>query len=166
LAICRAIGDRAGEGITLNNLSRDLPARWGSRDGAALSERSRWPSTGPSATGPGEGTVLNNLSQIYRCAWGYETARRYCLEGITGHPPGHRRPGGDYVRTLFNMGHIYFQKNEHQQALAYWVAAYRIAKEIGYAEALMKLGKSGETTWMATVWNIGNRCRNKWKSGE
>ncbi|MDS4025730.1 MAG: tetratricopeptide repeat protein [Candidatus Contendobacter sp.] len=56
--------------------------------------------------------------------------------------------------TLFNIGHIYWQKNEHQQALAYFVAAYQIAKGIGYAEALMnlenlakQLGGSGLEDW-------------------
>ena len=46
---------------------------------------------------------------------------------------------GGLCVVLFNMGSTYFQKNEHQQAVAYWVAAYRIAKEIGLSEALMSL---------------------------
>lgn len=37
------------------------------------------------------------------------------------------------------MGHIYRRKNERQQALAYWIEAYQIAKEIDLAEALTNL---------------------------
>ncbi len=41
--------------------------------------------------------------------------------------------------TLFNIGNIHRINEEPQQALASWVAAYRIAREIGLAEALQNL---------------------------
>jgi tetratricopeptide (TPR) repeat protein len=42
-------------------------------------------------------------------------------------------------RGLFNMGDIHLNNREPQQALASWVEAYRIAREIGWAEALQNL---------------------------
>ena len=53
-----------------------------------------------------------------------------------------RRALGDRAglcSTLFNIGSIYWTKGDRQQAMATWVAAYRIAKEIGYAKALQNL---------------------------
>ena len=41
--------------------------------------------------------------------------------------------------TLFNIGHIHLQNEEIQEALDMWVQAYRIAKQIGWAEALNNL---------------------------
>ncbi|MDS4029710.1 MAG: hypothetical protein RKO66_06525, partial [Candidatus Contendobacter sp.] len=56
--------------------------------------------------------------------------------------------------TLFNIGHLHWRKDEHQQALACWATTYRIAKEIGLSEALMnleqlakRLGGSGLEDW-------------------
>ena len=41
--------------------------------------------------------------------------------------------------TLFNIGHIHWQNDQSDKALRLWVAAYRIAKQIGAAQALENL---------------------------
>ncbi|MEZ5575736.1 MAG: tetratricopeptide repeat protein [Candidatus Competibacteraceae bacterium] len=67
---------------------------------------------------------------MYDARGDYDTALRYLEESLAI-----RRAIGDRAGlcpTLFNMGHIYWQKDEHQQAIACWVEAYQIAKEMGY----------------------------------
>lgn len=56
--------------------------------------------------------------------------------------------------TLFNMGHIHWQNEEKKEAFAKWIAAYQIAKKIGFAQALdaldslaKKLGGDGLAFW-------------------
>ena len=41
--------------------------------------------------------------------------------------------------TKNNIGHIYWQNKQQTEALLSWVEAYRIAKKIGYAQALQAL---------------------------
>jgi len=60
------------------------------------------------------------------------------------------------------MSHLYWRNDEPQQAIAYWVAAYRIAKEIGLSDALMhleklakQLGGSGLEYWEQLSQRIG-----------
>ena len=53
-----------------------------------------------------------------------------------------RREIGDrsgMCATLINMGHIHYQDNDQKNAMMHWVTSYRIAKEIGYAQALSAL---------------------------
>lgn len=85
----------------------------------------------------GEGTALNNLSQIYQAQGDYATALDYLQQALAIQRALGDRAG--LCATLFNIGHIYLTNKESQQALVSWVAAYRIAKEIGLAEALRNL---------------------------
>ena len=41
--------------------------------------------------------------------------------------------------TLFNMGHIYRQRNEQNEALSAWVTVYGLAKPMGLAQAFEAL---------------------------
>ncbi|MER2601704.1 MAG: CHAT domain-containing protein, partial [Candidatus Competibacter phosphatis] len=136
LAIRRAIGDQAGEGATLNNLSQIYHARGDYNTALRYLQESL---TLCQAIGDqaGEGTTLNNLSQIYQARGDYETALRYLQESLAI-----RRAIGDRAglcMALFNIGHSYWEKKDHQQAFTCWKEASRIAKEIGYAEVLAAL---------------------------
>ncbi|MCB1824838.1 MAG: tetratricopeptide repeat protein [Candidatus Competibacteraceae bacterium] len=151
LKLARAIGDRAEEGMTLNNLSQIYRARGDYETALRYLEESLaiQRAIGDRA---GEGATLNNLSQIYQARGDYETAQRYLEESLAISRAIGDRAG--LCATLFNMGHVYLQKDEHQQALACWVATYRIAKEVGYAEVLAalenlakQLGGSGLEDW-------------------
>jgi hypothetical protein len=46
--------------------------------------------------------------------------------------------------TLFNIGHIHFQKEEVSQAVQAWVMVYRLAKSMNLAQALDALKKLAE----------------------
>ncbi|MGB2747794.1 MAG: tetratricopeptide repeat protein, partial [Thiofilum sp.] len=85
----------------------------------------------------GEGATLNNISQIFRARGDYDTALRYLQQSLAI-----RQEIGDkygLCATLINMGHIQAQNQEIQQAVATWVAAYAVSKEIGHAQALAAL---------------------------
>jgi len=151
LAIRRAIGDRAGEGATLNNLSQIYHARGDYETALRYLQESLtlYQAIGDWA---GEGATLNNLSQIYKARGDDDTALRYLEDSLAIQRAIGDRAG--LCATLFNMGHIHWQKNERQQAFAYWAATYRIAKEIGYTEVLAalenlakRLGGSGLEDW-------------------
>ena len=85
----------------------------------------------------GEETTLNNIGLVYLAQGDYATALDYLQQSLAI-----RRAIGDRAglcRGLFNMGHIHRTNEEPQQALVSWVTAYRIAREIGLAEALQNL---------------------------
>ncbi|MCP4427641.1 MAG: CHAT domain-containing protein, partial [Chloroflexi bacterium] len=73
LQISQEIGDKAGEGTTLNNISQIYDARGDYETALAYLERSLQirQEIGDKA---GEGTTLNNISQIYDARGDYETA--------------------------------------------------------------------------------------------
>jgi tetratricopeptide (TPR) repeat protein len=136
LAIQQAIGDRSGEGTTLNNISQIYDAR-GDYDAAlrylerALAIRQ--------AIGDrrGEGVTLNNISQIYKARGDYEAALRYLERSLAI-----RQAIGDaagWCATLFNIGHIRLQNGQPQEAVAAWLAVYRQAQKMNLAQALQAL---------------------------
>jgi tetratricopeptide (TPR) repeat protein len=85
----------------------------------------------------GEGTTLNNIAAIYQDQGDYGTALRYLQESLAIMRAIGNRAG--LCTTLFNIGHIHLAKQEREQAIASFVAAYRIAKQIGYAQVLSTL---------------------------
>jgi len=151
LAIQRAIGDRAGEGATLNNLSQIYKAR-GDYDTARRYLEESLAIRRAIGDRAGEGATLNNLSALCHARGDYDTARRYLEESLAI-----RRAIGDRAgscATLFNIGHIFLENNDENQAIACWLGVYRIAKEIGNAQALAalenlakSLGGSGLEDW-------------------
>ena len=85
----------------------------------------------------GEGVTLNNISQIYQAKGDYDTALRYLTDSLKimqdiGDSAG-------LCTTLFNMGHIHLQNDQQEQAIATWLQAYSIAKQIGLAQDLAAL---------------------------
>lgn len=87
--------------------------------------------------------MLNNLSQIYDARGDYDTALDYLKRSLAI-----RQEIGDTAgpcATLFNMGHIHWQNNEPQQAVATWVQAYRLASAMGLRQVLGALeGLAGQ----------------------
>jgi tetratricopeptide (TPR) repeat protein len=138
LKLAKALGDRAGEGATLNNLSQIYRAR-GDLDTAERYLEESLAIQRVIGDRAGEGTTLNNLSLIYQARGDLDTAQCHLKKSLDIHRAIGNRVG--LCLTLLNMGHIYWQKNQHQQALACWIEAYQIAEEIGLAEALTNLEK-------------------------
>ena len=138
LAIQQAIGDKTGEGATLNNLGQIYQAQ-GDYDNALHYLTQTLAIDQAVGNKASEGTTLNNLSQIYQAQGDYNTALRYLTKALAI-----QQTIGDRVGecpTLFNIGLIHLQNGEIEQALAKWLQVYRIAKQIGLAEALQNLDK-------------------------
>lgn len=85
----------------------------------------------------GEGATLNNISQIFKARGDYATALTYLEQSLAIQQEIGDKPG--LCVTLFNIGHIHWQNEQPDKAKRLWVAAYRIAKQIGAAQALEAL---------------------------
>ncbi|GAB6043017.1 CHAT domain-containing protein [Endothiovibrio diazotrophicus] len=151
LAIQREIGDRSGEGTTLNNLSQIHDAR-GDYDTALQFLNQSLAIRREIGDRSGEGTTLNNLSQIHHERGDYDTALQFLNQSLAI-----QREIGDSAglcATLFNIGHIHWQNGEQQEALGAWIDAYGIATQIGHAQVLAaleglakQLGGDGLSLW-------------------
>jgi tetratricopeptide (TPR) repeat protein len=133
LKIQQEIGDRNGEGTTLNNISQIYDARGDYTTALQYLEKSLKIHQ-EIGDRNGEGATLNNISQIYNARGDYTTALHYLEKSLKI-----RQEIGDksgMCATLFNMGHIYVVKDEVQEALGAWVKAYQIAKPMGLAQVL------------------------------
>ena len=136
LAIRQQIGDKAGEGTTLNNMATTAHAQGDYATALTYLNRSLaiQQQIGDKA---GEGATLNNLSQIFMAQGDYATALTYLNQSLDI-----RRQIGDKAglcATLFNMGHIHAQNNQMQEAFNAWVTVYVLAKQMNLAQALKAL---------------------------
>ena len=152
LSIQQQLGNKSGEGTTLNNISYIYSVR-GDHDTALDYLKQALSIQQQLGDKSGEGTTLNNLSQIFKARGDYDTALDYLKQALSI-----QQQLGDLAGlcvTLFNLGHIYsFQKNMIQEGVSAWVTAYSIAKQIGYAEILttleelaQQLGGNGLAFW-------------------
>lgn len=67
----------------------------------------------------------------------YETALTYLKQSLAIQQQIGDKAG--LCATLFNMGHLYAQNNQIQEAVSAWVTVYRIAKPMNLAQALQAL---------------------------
>lgn len=138
LDIQRGIGDKPGESTTLSNMAAIVHARGDSEAALGYLQQSL---NIDRAIGNklGEGVTLNNLSQIYTALGNLDIALNYLQQSLII-----QEEIGDVFglcATRFNMGHIHWQNNQRQQALQYWLAAFRTAKKIRLNRALQALEK-------------------------
>ena len=141
IAIQEEIGDKAGEGTTLNNISTIYQSQGDYTTALEylIKSLSIQEEIGDKA---GEGATLNNISQIYQSQGDYTTALEYLIKSLAI-----REEIGDKAgicATLFNIGHIKWSANEQEKALKEWVKAYHISRSIGYAQVLDALDSLGE----------------------
>ncbi|MCV6636110.1 CHAT domain-containing protein [Candidatus Albibeggiatoa sp. nov. NOAA] len=151
LSIRQEIGDRSGEGTTLNNISQIYSAK-GDYETALGYLKQSLSIRQEIGDRSGEGTTLNNMSTIAYAKGDYETALGYLKQSLAI-----SNEIGDVInicRTTFNIGHIHLQNEEQQEAVECWVKAYLIANKIGWAELLealdnlaKQLGGTGLETW-------------------
>jgi len=127
-AIQQEIGDRKGEGTTLNNISQIYKAR-GNYDTALRYLEQSLGIRQEIGGRRGEGATLNNIGQIYKARGDYDTALRY-LEQSLGivQEIGDRRVEG---ATLNNIGLIYKARGDYDTALRYYEQSLGIMQEIG-----------------------------------
>ena len=136
LGIDRAIGDRAGEGATLNNMATAAHAQ-GDYPTALEFLRQSLDIRRAIGDRAGEGTTLNNMATAALAQGDTPTALEFLRQSLDI-----RRAIGDAAglcATLFNMGHIHAQNDEVNEAFGAWVVAYQIAARIGYAQVLRAL---------------------------
>ena len=128
LAIRQEIGDKAGEGTTLNNISQIFKAS-GDYGMALYYLRQSLLISQEVDDKTGEGTTLNNISQIFKASGDYETALTYlehCLSIF--------REIGDSARegsALNNISQIYFVREDYETALEYLEQALSVSQKIG-----------------------------------
>jgi len=143
LAIQQEIGDKSGEGTTLNNISGIYRARGDYETALSYLQQSLviQQEIGDKS---GEGTTLNNISGIYRARGDYETALSYLQQSLAiVQEIGDKSGEGT---TLNNMSAIAYAKGDYETALSYLQQSLAIQQEIG--------DKSGEGTTLNNISQI------------
>ena len=128
LALRREIGDKQGEGTTLNNLSQIYDAR-GDYDTALDYLKQSLAISREIGDKQGEGTTLNNLSQIHKARGDYATALDYLKQSLAiQREIGDKKGEG---ATLNNLSTIAHARGDYDTALDYLKQSLAIRREIG-----------------------------------
>ncbi len=116
LAIRREIGDRAGEGTTLNNISQIYKA-WGRYEEALKTLEESLAIRREIGDRAGEGTTLNNIASLYH-AWGrYEEALKTLEESLAiSREIGDR--AGEAI-TCWNLAMEFHRRGDLEKAVDY-----------------------------------------------
>ena len=93
LKISQEIGDRQGEGVTLNNISQISSSQKELTTKRWLTWKRRLKFRQEIGDRQGEGVTLNNISQIHKVKGAYDEALAY-LEASLKIQSGNRRPSG------------------------------------------------------------------------
>ncbi len=127
LAIAQEIGDKAGEGTTLNNISGIYNAR-GDYDTALDYAKQSLAIKQEIGNKAGEGSTLNNISLIYSARGDYDTALDYLKQSLAiAQEIGDKAGEGT---TLNNISEIYRARGDYDTALDYLKQSLAIAQEI------------------------------------
>ena len=128
LRIAKAIGDKRGEGTTLNNISQIYDAQG---DYTTALEYLKQSLEIRQAIGNrlGEGTTLNNIGQIYQARGDYTTALEYLKQSLKIQQAIGDRSGEGV--TLNNISQIYDAQGDTTTALEYLKQSLEIRQAIG-----------------------------------
>lgn len=88
----------------------------------------------------GAAITLNNISQLYDAEGDYDTALNYLQQSLQIMREINDNAGE--CAALVNIGHIVW-KSDQSEAVAIWLAAYKIAKQINLYPALQVFNKLG-----------------------
>nr|VFK13695.1 MAG: ATP-, maltotriose- and DNA-dependent transcriptional regulator MalT [Candidatus Kentron sp. LFY] len=128
LEITRDIGDRKGEGTTLNNLSQIHDAR-GDLDEALAYLSQSLAIQRDIGDRQGESTTLGNIGSIYLARGDYDQALNYFQQGLEiTRDIGDRQGEGT---TLNNISQIHEARGELDEALGYLTESLAIQRDIG-----------------------------------
>jgi tetratricopeptide (TPR) repeat protein len=145
LALRQEIGDRAGEGITLNNIGNIYTA-WGDYDTALSYLEQSLAIARELGAQKEEGASLVSIGLIYDARGDYDTALKYLEQSLDIHQEvGNRLMEGT---TLSNMGAIYHARGDYDTALKYLEQSLTIFRETG--------SKSEEGTLLNNIGSIYN----------
>ena len=128
LALYQEVGDRAGEGITLNNIGTIYRSQGQYPQALDFFQQSlaiRREVDDPR----GEGAILNNIGAIYRSQGQYSQALDFYQQSLAiRRNVGDRRGEGI---TLNNIGAIYDSQGQYPQALNFYQQSLAIARDMG-----------------------------------
>uniref|UniRef100_Q3AQG5 TPR repeat n=1 Tax=Chlorobium chlorochromatii (strain CaD3) TaxID=340177 RepID=Q3AQG5_CHLCH len=141
LAIVEEIGDKSGEGTTLNNISQIYDAR-GDYDTALDYLKRSLAIVEEIGDKARVGAALNNISQIFKARGDYDTALDYLKRSLNIRQEIGDKSGEGV--TLNNISQIFKAWSDYDTALDYLKRSFAIRQEIG--------DKKGEGT---TLDNIG-----------
>ncbi|WP_421797698.1 tetratricopeptide repeat protein [Haliscomenobacter sp.] len=128
LTIDKKIGDRQGEGATLNNISQIYYAK-GDYDTALRYLEQSLAIRQQIGDRQGEGATLNNISQIYDAKGDYDTALRYLEQSLAIQQQiGDRQGEGATLNNLATTAHA---KGDYDTALRYLEQSLAIQQQIG-----------------------------------
>ena len=128
LSIQQSIGDRKGEGGTLNNLATTAHAK-GEYDKALEYLEKSLSIQQSIGDRNGEGTTLNNISQIYDAKGEYDKALEYLEKSLSIRQSiGDRKGEGGTLNNLATTAHA---KGEYDKALEYLEKSLSIQQSIG-----------------------------------
>ena len=143
LSIRQEIGDRSGEGTTLNNISQIYDAQGDYVKALSYLEQSL-SIRQEIGDRSGEGTTLNNISIIYHAQGDYVKALSYLEQSLSiSQEIGDRSGEGT---TLNNISSIYHAQGDYVKALSYLEQSLSIRQEIG--------DRSGEGTTLNNISSI------------
>jgi len=128
LQLCRNIGEKAGEGTTLNNISQIYKAQ-GDYETALPYLKEALVISKVIGERAGEGATLNNIAVLYHAQGDYETALPYLKEALAIFKAIGERTGEG--TTLNNISQIYKAQGDYETALSYLKEALAISKAIG-----------------------------------
>ncbi|MBP6472801.1 MAG: tetratricopeptide repeat protein, partial [Chloroflexi bacterium] len=143
LKIMQAIGDKAGEGTTLNNISQIFTAR-GDYDTALNYLQQSLKIMQAIGDKAGEGTTLNNISQIFTARGDYDTALNYLQQSLKIQQAIGNKAGEG--ATLSNMAATAQARGDYDTALDYFQQSLKIMQAIG--------DKAGEGTTLNNISQI------------
>ncbi len=132
----REIGDRAGEGATLNNMATAAQAR-GDYDTALDYLKQSLTITREIGNRVSEGATLNSISQIYHARGDYDTALYYLNKSFAIQREIFDLAG--MCATLLDLGHIQMQHEKRQEAMSAWLSVYGITKNTQLTKAMTHL---------------------------
>ncbi|MCX6217016.1 tetratricopeptide repeat protein [Spirosoma sp.] len=143
LAMRQQIGDRSGEGTTLNNISQIYYARGDYEKTFAYLEQSL-AMRQQIGDRSGEGTTLNNMATLSYARGDYEKTLAYLEQSLAIRQQiGDRRGEGT---TLNNISQIYDAQGDYEKALVYLEQSLAMRQQIG--------DRSGEGTTLNNISQI------------
>ncbi|MCP4700139.1 MAG: tetratricopeptide repeat protein, partial [Gammaproteobacteria bacterium] len=128
LAIQQEIGNKSGEGATLNNISQIFQAR-GDYDTALDYLKESITIQKDIGDKSGEGTTLNNICTIYHMRGDYDTALDYSKKSLAIQQEIGDKSGEG--KTLNNISLIFQARGDYDTALDYLKKSLAIQQEIG-----------------------------------
>ncbi len=150
LRIGREVGDRGGEGTTLNNLGGVYNDLGKKQEALGYYEQALRIRREVGDRG-GEGTTLNNLGGVYDDLGKKQEALGYYEQALRIY--GEVGDRGGEGTTLNNLGGVYNALGKKQEALGYYEQALRIRREVG--------DRGGEGTTLNNLGRVYNALGKK-----